>query len=75
MFITDQNFSELTDEQVEEKIQKLSKIVFSRNMQLSRQAKPILVALYEEQNARSAAKFQEHLNKSGIDVSEIINIV
>ena len=32
MFITDQNFSELTDEQVEEKIQKLSKIVFSRNM-------------------------------------------
>ena len=43
-------------------------------MQLSRQAKPILVALYEEQNARSAAKFQEHLNKSGIDVSEIINI-
>lgn len=72
--IIDQKFSELTDEQLEERIQKLTKIVFSNNTNLSQQAIPILKALYEHQNERNSQKLEEHLEKSGMNLDEVINI-
>ena len=70
----DISLSELTDAQLEEKIQKLTRIVFSNNINLSRQADPILRMMYEEQNQRNAKKFEEHLQKNGTKMEEIINI-
>jgi hypothetical protein len=66
--------ADLTDEQLDEKIQKLSNIVFSNNVNLSRQAQPILMGMYEEQSRRNAEKFEEHLEKNGTKIDEIINI-
>jgi hypothetical protein len=65
---------ELTDSELDEKIEKLTKIVFSRNMNLAFQAKPLLMSLYDEQSRRNTVKFEEHLAKSGIKMDEIINI-
>lgn len=65
---------ELTDEQLDEKIQKVTRIAYSNNWNLSRQARPILLNLVEEQSRRNAEKFEKHLKKSGIKMDEIINI-
>lgn len=67
-------FENLTDEEVEQKIQNLTRIVFSQNVGLARQARPMLMALFEEQSIRNSKKFQEHLDKSGVNVDDIINI-
>ena len=50
------------------------KIVYSNNPTLSKQAYPLLLSLYEEQNRRNNEKLEEHLKKSGIKMDEIINI-
>ena len=71
---TELRLSDLTDEQLDEKIQKLTRIVFSINSNLARQAQPILMNLYEEQSRRNAIKFEEHLEKNGVKIDEIINI-
>jgi len=65
---------ELTDEELDTKIQKLTRIVFSNNVNLARQAQPILMGLYEEQSRRNAKKFEDHLEKNGVKMDEIINI-
>jgi hypothetical protein len=70
----DKPVMKLTDDELDEKIQKLTKIVFSRNYNLALQARPILLGLYEEQSRRNAIKFEEHLTKSGVKMDEIINI-
>lgn len=66
--------NKLADTELDEKIQKLTKIVFSNNPNLARQAHPILMQLYEEQSRRNAEKFEEHLAKNGTKMDEIINI-
>ena len=65
---------DLTDEKLDEKIQKLTRIAFSNNINLARQAQPILLNLYEEQSRRNADKFEKHLEKNGVKVDDIINI-
>jgi len=65
---------DLTDEKLDEKIQKLTRIAFSNNVNLARQAQPILLNLYEEQSRRNADKFEKHLEKNGVKVDDIINI-
>jgi len=65
---------ELTDEELDTKIQRLTRIVFSNNVNLARQAQPILMGLYEEQSRRNAEKFEAHLKKNGTSMDEIINI-
>jgi hypothetical protein len=65
---------ELTDEELDAKIQKLTRIVFSNNVNLARQAQPILMGLYEEQSRRNAEKFEKHLEKQGVKMDDIINI-
>lgn len=70
----DHNITELTDEQLDTKIQKLTRIAYSNNFNLSRQARPLLMLYMEEQSRRNSKKFEEHLEKSGIKVDEIINI-
>jgi hypothetical protein len=71
---TELNLAELTDIQIDEKIQTLTKIVFSSNVNLSAQAKPLLMSLYDEQNRRNDKKFEAHLKSNGIKMDEIINI-
>lgn len=70
----DVSMSKLTDEELDEKINKLQKIVFSSNYNLSLQARNILPAYLEEQDMRSERQFQEYSNVSGINLTEIINI-
>ncbi len=70
----DIELTSLTDAQLDEKIQKLSKIVFSSNLNLARQAKYILMTLYEEQSSRNDKKFEEYLKKHGAKTEDIINI-
>ena len=65
---------ELSDEKLEEKIQKLTRIAFSNNTNLARQARPILLNLYEEQSRKNTEKFEKHLEKNGVKVDDIINI-
>lgn len=73
MFL-DQDLSKMTDEQVEEKVNKLYRIVYSKNQNLARQAYPLLMSLYDEQSRRNTKKFEDHLAKSGVKMDEIINI-
>ncbi len=67
-------YSKLTDVQLTEKISKLNQITFSNNLNLARQAYPILQQLYEEQNIRAGKAFEQHLANSGVGLNEIINI-
>jgi hypothetical protein len=71
---TELRLADLTDDQLDEKIQKLTRMVFSNNVNLARQAQPILMNLYEEQSRRNSEKFEQHLEKNGIKMDEIINI-
>jgi hypothetical protein len=70
----EERLADLTDEKLDEKIQKLTRIAFSNNINLARQAQPILLNLYEEQSRRNAERFEKHLEKSGVKVDDIINI-
>jgi hypothetical protein len=70
----EQRLADLTDEQLDEKITKLSRIVYSPNVNLARQAYPILLNLIEQQSMRNTKKFEEHVEKSGMKMDEIINI-
>ena len=69
-----QKLSELSDEDLEEKITKLQRILYSSNWNLSKQAKPVLMEMLDEQNRRNNLKFEEHLKKYGAKMDEIINI-
>ena len=71
---TEERLLDLSDEKLDEKIQKLTRIAFSLNTNLARQARPILLSLYEEQSRRNAEKFEKHLEKSGLKIDEIIDI-
>ena len=71
---TEEKLADLTDEQLEEKIQKVTRIVFSSNINLAGQAQPHLINLYEEQSRRNALKFEEYVEKHGAKMDEIINI-
>ncbi len=71
---TEKSLFEMTDEELEAKIQRLTRIVFSSNWNLSRQAQPILKEMYAEQGRRNDKKFEEHLEKNGVKMDEIINI-
>jgi hypothetical protein len=70
----DKPVMKLTDDELDEKIQKLTRIVFSNNYNLAQQARPILLGLYDEQGRRNSLKFEEHLKKNGTNMEEIINI-
>ena len=65
---------DITDEKLDEKIQKLTQIVFSNNVNLARQAQPHLMDFYAEQSRRNAEKFEDHLKKNGVTMDDIINI-
>lgn len=69
-----QDFSSLTDHEIDEKIEKLNKILYSTNVNLARQAYPVYLRLIEERDGRLAKKFEEHLANAGVEVNNIINI-
>ena len=71
---TEANIAAYTDEELDEKITKLTRIVFSSNYNLGLQAQPILLMYMEEQSRRNSKKFEEHLEKNGVKIDEIINI-
>lgn len=72
--VQESDITKFTDEQLDEKIQKLTRIAFSGNWNLASQARPILMMYIEEQSIRNAKKFEEHLEKNGVKIDEIINI-
>lgn len=69
-----QDLEKFTDEEIDQKIQKLTNIVFSNNYNLSNQAKPILMLYYEEQARRLDKKFDDYSKNKGIKMDDIINI-
>ena len=71
---TEANVAAYTDEELNEKISKLTQIVFSNNYNLGMQAQPILFMYMEEQSQRNNKKFEEHLENCGVKMDEIINI-
>ena len=69
-----QKLSDLTDDQLKEKIEKITNIMYSRNQNLSRQAYPLFIALQEEQAKRDNSRLEEYLKKYGTKMDEVINI-
>lgn len=71
---TETNITKINDEQIRKRIEKLMKIVYSKNENLARQAYPLLVALQEEQNERSYKNLTAHMANLSANISDIINI-
>lgn len=70
----EQDITKVSNEELETRIARVSKIVYSPNQNLARQAYPVLLQLEEERNKRQAKQFEQHLANSGVKFNEIINI-
>ena len=71
---TEQDVVSMTDIEIDEKINKLTNIVFSNNYALARQAYPLLLQLKAEQNNRITKKLEAHLKKNNSKLDDVINI-
>jgi hypothetical protein len=64
----------LTDEQLDEKITKLNRIIYSRNANLSIQAQALILVFKEEMQRRLSLALAEHYEDMGEDLDDVINI-
>ena len=70
----EKTLKELTDEELDKKITTLQRIIFSNNINLSQQARPIYAQYINEQNKRLDEKLSKHLKNNNTEENTIINI-